>query len=737
MLPENRPSTITHFAPWREIVRGPLDYLVDYEVAGDALFDGTKGMRVRQWYCRAIAERDGLGNIAQSHVQVRASGKGWETILTRPGTEIVEVCIAFDNNMAPFVGFVESDGRAYRWWFDSLVSDMVLTELPSGTKSVRACIDEKDPLLQAVSDICFFYIRGGALYASYQRERYQQEHEIISGLGDKAELCAVQVNLLYRVQWQIKESLPIAGTQVSRSPLLADVVADLLRRSDVPAEHIDVRHLYQYTVDGYRIANEGGADSNIEPLTHAWFFDPAEWDKKLRFIPRGQEPVAHLTFDDLIEQNGNDGPLEMERVQEVELLRKVNVTMVDSTAGWVTNKQTAERRSATIRAVGEQSVVLPITAHPDFAATVAAKRLRVPWGEPHKLRFGLGTPWTALTPTDVVTLEDRRGRVHQIRLGQIEEDYGSFSFETTTNANWVYEVQAQGVSPRPPIPTVPGRAGDTVVIPMDLPVLRDQDDELGYYVAVYGTGNGWGGGLVQISLDGGATVAQSIDVTVPSVAGTVLSTLLPERGSEYLSHQTLTVSLPLQPESITHEAILRYGNLAAVQHTDGTWEVLQFETVTVLGDGEYELSGLVRGRYATTPGAVDPDSPFVLLDASVMFVQMQQWMIGETVSYRGVTYNQNPDDVEWQSFAIDHPQSQTEWPVYDVRRDGDAVSWIGRARLGVEVAPHHSKYFGGYRVTYSDGHTADTMNQQYTRAGTPPGATVTVQAINTITGVGP
>lgn len=721
MIPDERFSSTAFrgqlLNPWSR------DRKISYQWGPVQVQDPSQGLLVKVWTLRA----EGGAAI------LSAPGSPTETVFTR-SVDIDNVNLAFDQNGRPCVCFEEEGGGAYLYWFDPVPNAPVFMPVPGGAVSPRITLDDARPFNGANSDVILGYIRDGIVRYRQQRDRFTVEYTPPIGPGG----APASASGLRHISMNSNLRLEFLTDGAGEEPwVLADVVADLLRRSDLPPEHIDVRHLYSQTVEGYRIANEGGADSNIEPLTHAWFFDPAEWDKKLRFIPRGQEPVAHLTFDDLIEQNGTDGPLEMERVQEVELLRKVNVTMVDNTAGWVSNKQTAERRSATIRAVGEQSVVLPITAHPDFTATVAAKRLRVPWGEPHKLRFGLGTPWTALTPTDVVTLEDRRGRVHQIRLGQIEEDYGSFSFETTTNANWVYEVQAQGVSPRPPIPTVPGRAGDTVVIPMDLPVLRDQDDELGYYVAVYGTGNGWGGGLVQISLDGGATVAQSIDVTVPSVAGTVLSTLLPERGSEYLSHQTLTVSLPLQPESITHEAILRYGNLAAVQHTDGAWEVLQFETVTVLGDGEYELSGLVRGRYATTPGAVDPDSPFVLLDASVMFVQMQQWMIGETVSYRGVTYNQNPDDVEWQSFVIDHPQSQTEWPVYDVRRDGDVVSWIGRARLGVEVAPHHSKYFGGYRVTYSDGHTADTMNQQYTRAGTPPGVTVTVQAINTITGVGP
>jgi len=132
----------------------------------------------------------------------------------------------------------------------------------------------------------------------------------------------------------------------------------------------------------------------------------------------------------------------------------------------------------------------------------------------------------------------------------------------------------------------------------------------------------------------------------------------------------------------------------------------------------------------------------VLVDDSLTFVQVQQWMTGTTISYRGVSYGQDSDEADWEALAVDDPVSQQEWPVHYVRalRDGSnniTVSWIGRGRLGVETTPRHSKYFAGYRVSYSDGFTADTTETTHTRAATPSGLTVTVAALNTITGPGP
>lgn len=741
MLPDNALSDQARVSGFSFPVKQPGDLLVDWELGGVYLNDPSQGLHVKLWKLEAKP------NIDTAQVDVIVSAPGGVAVgeperVLFSGADITEVALSFDQNMNPFVAYMQG-GDPKIYWYDPTVPGMTHTTLPAGCYDLRCTLDDKRSFNVTDSDIVLGYIRAGNLCIRYQRERYLTEHILRAGIGSNARLVSMAMNNGSRMQFRLRnyERTDDPNALYQADPFLADVVADLLRRSNVPPQHVDVSQLW-VPIEGYRIANEGGADANIAPLQQAWFFDPGEWDKKLRFIMRGAEPVAHITWNDLLEREGASSPMQMERVQEVELLRKVNITMVDSTAGWVPNKQTAERRSATIKAVGESSSILPITAHPDFTATVATKRLRVPWGEPLKFKYGLGTPWSKLTPTDVITYEDQRGRVYQIRIGQSEEDYGSFQFEAQSNARWIYGISATGTQPKPWIPTVPGQAGDTLVFVLDVPVLRDQDDELGYYVAVFGTGDGWNGGLLQISLDGGATVTQSLDVSVPSTTGVTASALVPEEGSEYLSSQVLRVTINDPLESITRDDILRYRNLAAVQRGDGSWEMLQWQTATQIDDTTFDLSGLVRGRYATEPLDIPIGARFVVFDSSVVFVQLQQWMLGQTASYRGITYNQNADDVAWQTFTIASPASQTEWPVHYVRaeRDGSdnvTVSWIGRARLGVEVAPHHSKYFGGYRVTYSDGYTADTTDMTHTRAAAPAGVTITVAAINTITGLGP
>lgn len=723
MIPEDRFSTTTFkgqlYNPWSRradisLHWGPI-----------AIQDPSQGLGVRLWKARTL-------NDAQ--VWLSAPGvteSSWYTHTTL----IEELSLAFDQNGRPCISFTDSDGLSFLRWFDPVPNEIV--NMPVTGVTPRVTLDDNRPFNGANSDVILGYVRDGIVRFRQQRDRFTVEYTPPIGVGGSP----ASATGLRHISMNSKLRLEFLTDGAGDEPwVLAEVVADLLNKSGLQPDHVDVRELYEPLVEGLRVANEGDAASAIATLQQAYFFDPAAWDKKLRFVMRGGDPVASITFDDLLEKD-NDRPLSIERVQERELLRKVNVTMVDSTAGWIPNKQTAERRSATIKAIGESSTVIPITAQPDFIATVAMKRLRVPWGEPNKFTYSLGIPHSALTPTDVITLEDRRGRVFRMRLSQNDEDYGKLAFEANSDASWLYKQVAVGAVAPPSIPTVPGQVGDTIVFVVDIPVMRDQDDELGYYMAVYGTGNGWNGGVVEISLDGGATVAQSITIDTPVAAGVTVSALLPEESSEYLSNQVLRVAMSEQPESVTRDDILRYRNLMAVERSDGGWEVMQYQTVTPVSDGVYDLSGLVRGRYSTEPLTVDVGDKLVLIDNALIFVQLQQWMVGQTISYRGISVGQNPDDVVWESFVDASPMSQTEWPVHYVRATRDSgdvtVEWIGRGRLGVEISPRNSKYFTGYRVIYSDGYTADTTAMTHTRTSTPAGVTITVAAINSITGLGP
>ncbi|WP_303748424.1 phage tail protein [Stenotrophomonas pigmentata] len=740
MIPNNELSSSAVVGGFSFPVKQPGDFLVDWELAGIYLNDPSQGLHVKLWRLDAVPNNDsGLIDLVLSAPGGVSESEGSRTIFS--AINVTEVALAFDQNMNPFVAYHQGeDARLY--WYDPTIPGMTHTTMPAGVRSMRCTLDDKRDVGSDGSDIVLSYVRAGNLYARYQRERYTVEHVMRAGVGANAVLVSLAMNVGSRLQWRLRryELVDDPGALVSSAPFLGDVVFDLYNRSGLAEDQIDVSRLFGATVEGFKVATEGGADVMVQSLQSAFFFDPSESDKMLRAVVRGGSPKMDIGSDALVARD--DDALTIDRAQEAELLRKVNVTMIDSSIDYTTNKQTAERRSNKIKAKAESSIEIPLTASPDFHATVAMRRLNIAWGEMETYEFELPIAYSALVPTDVIVLTDKNGKAHRMRIMEIEEDGGTLIVKASKDAPWVYDANAVGVKADPPAPTTPGLVGDTVVAVLDIPVLRDQDDELGYYVGARGTGRGWRGAEIQMSTDGGVSVGQSLQMDVPAVIGVTATDLLQEVGAEYLSQQRIVVAVPEPLESIDYEQLLRYGNKAAVRRADGSWEVLQFQTATQLSETMFELSGLVRGRYATEPLAVAAGAMFVLIDDSLVFAQVQQWMTGTTISYRGVSYGQDSDEADWSSFAVDEPQSQQEWPVHYVRAvrnssNAVTVSWVGRGRLGVETAPRQGKYFAGYRVSYSDGFTADVTNETHTRASTPSGVTVTVAAINTITGPGP
>ena len=739
MIPDSSLTAYGAVLGWRERMKSPRpdDLTNGYEVGGIALNDGTQGLNVRQWYARVQKQEDPEAWL----LQVGHASLPWQTVLTR-SAEVTELDLAWDNNMRVFLAFVQ-EGQAYIHWYDSVSAGMVTTALDADVRTPRCCVDDKRVSQTSRSDIILSYLRGTDLYYRQQRDRYQTEYLLAEDLGEDAILVCLGMTTEYRLQWQLRFAEVIDLATAADVPFLGDIVADVAGRSGVPLANVDVSELYDDRVQGFKVARETSADAIINTLRGAYLFDSCEVDKRLRFRMRGgSEPVTAITSDDLVEQEGE--AFNAERVQEAELLRKISVVYIDPAAGYVTNTQSAERRSGTVNAKSEVTIELPITATADEAATIALRRLKVSWGELHKAKFSLGMPWSQLMPGDIVEHTDKLGRKFRLRLAERGEDGGVIEFAADQDCPWAYGVYATatGVQPLPPVPTYPGNVGDTLVVVLDIPLLADQDDEMGYYLAVAGTESGWSGGVVQVSTDDGATIFAEIEFDAPAGIGETETELLAEISSEYLSQQVLQVSIADPLESVDYESLLRYNNRAAIRRPDGTCEVIQYLTAEQIDDDLYELSGLVRGRYNTEPAAAPAGSRFVILDGYVRFIQIQQWMLGQTLAVRAISAGQNPDDVEWQDVEVADPQSQTEWPVHSVVADRDVsnnvtVSWIGRARLGVETSPRHSKYFSGYRVVYSDGYTAETLSQTHVRTSAPPAVTVQVAPINSITGLGP
>jgi hypothetical protein len=554
--------------------------------------------------------------------------------------------------------------------------------------------------------------------------------------------------------WRLKPDGTLAGsaaTLTRNQVALSSIVADLLGREGLVSSDYNVSALTDM-VDGYRIAIEGGADAFIMPLAQAYFFDPGEWGAKMQFVKRGGTGVVSLDPTDLVERSGP--AIEQTRSQEAELLRKVNVVSLDPAAGYTQTKQTAERRAATVSAKGEATVEVPLVMSANAAAQVAQKRLKIAWSETEKFKFSLSVSKTRITPTDVVTLTDKSGVSHRLRIMDMQVDSGRYEIEASKDRQASYTSAVTGTIITGPVVNTPGLIGPTTLQIMNLPVwTTDADDSVGLYVAGYGVLSGWHGADIQVSTDSGLTYNSIGQIITPATIGATSTALLADT-VDAPSLQSLTVTLRDAPATVDYATLLRYANRAALLSDSGKWEILQFQTVTSLGGSSYQLDGLVRGRYNTAPTAAAAGAALVILDASVLFVPIDRSQIGVTYSVKAVSTGTSIDSYTAISYAFSTSVSQAEWPVGSVAgsRDGSnnvAVTFVGAARLGTSLQPHNSRYFTGYRVSYTSGGTTKTFDvttqthsytaaQQTTDFGSLPGSlVVTVAALNSITGTGP
>lgn len=194
MLPGSALSTVpgvAAFLPPRNREKEPLE---DYEMGGRALNDASEGLRVYEWRGRYID-----GDVVLDVPGVVNP----QTVLSV--ANITEFSFTFDQNMQPVVAYVVGDDTAHFYWFDATVPGFVTLDLPAGSITPRCSLDDKRPVagtLVGASDILLTYLRAGTLYCRVQRERYETEHELATGL-EGYEIGQFGMNRVLRMQWQL------------------------------------------------------------------------------------------------------------------------------------------------------------------------------------------------------------------------------------------------------------------------------------------------------------------------------------------------------------------------------------------------------------------------------------------------------------------------------------------------------------------------------------------------------
>jgi hypothetical protein len=428
------------------------------------------------------------------------------------------------------------------------------------------------------------------------------------------------------------------GSEVSScGAYLDDIVANLCDRAGIEPTEYDVTDLSTIFVKGYGCAVESSAQGFIEPLTQAFFFDRGEWDKKIRFILRGKASIASLDPDDLVAM---DGPsIVKTRIQEVELLRKVNVMSADPLAEFNLAKQSAERRIGTIQAKGESTVEIPMVLDADAAAQLADKRMKVAWAETDRFNFAYTLAHSDLTATDVITLTDKAGIPNRTRLNSMAQESGIITIEQgMKDRASTYSSTAIGVQN----PNIPGNQSDligpTLFSAMALPPLRSEDNTPGLYVGLCGILDGWAGATLLMSVDGGVSYTAVLSVTIPTIMGNLTA-------GEDSNGEPIQVRVYGGILSSATPAQVAVGQNWSAIETNDVAEIISYETATQTGTKTYDLTDIARAVDETDYAQHFEGDEFMDL-STAYYLPIPQSLAGTTLYFKAVGFGVSADSVD-------------------------------------------------------------------------------------------
>lgn len=394
----------------------------------------------------------------------------------------------------------------------------------------------------------------------------------------------------------------------SAAVTLGDIVSDLSVRAGLTTDQIDVTELGDL-VDGYVIGNQSDVRSLIEPLQSPWPFDPVEHDVVVKFVRRGYEGIAAtVSTDDMGAYVWPGEPVEVmetDRLQEVDLPRQVDAVFINKDTDYQNGEQRAQRLITTSQLVA--TLQLPIVMPNEKAKETCESRLYEAWIERERFKTTLPRKWITLEPSDVVHLGDRMVRIRQKNDGAD----GIIRVDALATSLQLY-LQA---TPAPPGLGMPGSGGvpptpppvlqDTDLLLLDLPLVRDADNPVGFYAAMAGAVQvSWPGATLYKSIDGGSTFNSELVNTTHDTFGDCSTTLGTFGGGNVFDEiNSLTVVLSAGSgtlSSVNRLAILNGANMAAVGTVGTTGirqiEIIQFRDAELIGTLTYKLTGLRRGR---------------------------------------------------------------------------------------------------------------------------------------------
>lgn len=483
---------------------------------------------------------------------------------------------------------------------------------------------------------------------------------------------------------------------------LDDVVTDICTRRDswmsdeqLGTSDIDVTGLVGNIVPGYIVSNQMSRRQAIEPLMTGWQFEACLEDNKIVFTTLGQAYIDVIPESDLAAHETSEEmpePLMISQDHELELPCQVSVTYLNPHKEYEQSTQYSRRLVSSSQKV--HTVNLSVVWTDDVAARIAERLLFMFWTARYKHQFALSRKYMYLSPTDVVYVTQDSNQ-YRLRIAKI--DYGMpglLPIEAVEDNALDVESSATGAPASVTVQTV-NFIGPTRPYLLDCPILRDQDNDSGFYVAANGYTTSWNGCVLYRSTDSGISYTAFMGLAVGVVTGSAI-TALPTGPVTIFDEGNYVDIVIFNNEDLysATEANVLNGSNAALLGDDDRWEVIQWKTATLTDSTSniYRLSGLLRGRRGTD-WAIDEHvigDRFILLQEnySIQRKDFGSSDIGSARLYKAVTRMNTVQSAIEYSFTNAGVGLKPYSPVHITgTADGSGnitITWIRRTRIGGE-----------------------------------------------------
>jgi Putative phage tail protein len=459
---------------------------------------------------------------------------------------------------------------------------------------------------------------------------------------------------------------------------LRSVVEHILSRAGYISSDYEMSALAGRPIDGYILSEPMTARQALEPLQVFDPFDIVESHDQLKSVRRDavvDQTIPTTELRAVLDKKEPPPALEITRGQELDLPVSVTVDHIEPLRDYQVGSQRARRLATAGQAT--EKISLPIVCDAARAKQIAEQYLYAIWAERDQVRIYLSRRYLFLEPGDVIQIGARK-----LRLQHIQNAGGLLDIKAVTIQDPVFSSSASADAGL--LPNRLGNEYDSLLFLFDLPPLRREDDQPGFYVAMTGI-NGWPGGELMRSADG---VSYSTEAGFSNAASAGFTTT--SLASAPTAYMDRVNSLDIQMvqgtlASVTTTELLNGANAALVGD-----EIIQFQNAVLLQPGHYRLSGLLRGRRGTEGfvGTHRAGETFVMLQAAgLQFLPTVMTDRGQTYRFRAPSRGQILSEASDYFFTYAHKTLEPFAPVHlrVSRTNGTGsnctFSWIRRARL--------------------------------------------------------